>query len=1115
MIKKIFSSTLFWISFAVLSIISVVGTFYFFPRAFPIVHLQIKMDREQALLQAKKISAQLHLGPSDYRQALQFTTDTVTKTFVEIDAGGVPAFTAMMEQNLYQPYVWQVRHFKEFDAHELIIRFTPEGAPYGFVETMAENEPGARLTPAQAQLIAEKDAQTRWAINLSQFHQIENSREVRHGGRIDHAFVYERNEATIGAGRYRLRLVVSGDKLTEVTHSVKVPEQFILRYKEMRSSNDSLASAATMFMLVLYIIGGCILGLIFLLRSRWIVWKMALLWGCFIALLNLFSGFNELPLLWMTYDTALASQGFLINYVIELVLQFFIHAASMTLFFMAAESLTRKAFGNQLQLFKTWSTQTASSYQVVGQTLAAYLLVPFDFLFLVIFYLLTRTLFGWWVPADEIVNPNIVATYFPWISSIAQSLMAGFQEECLFRAVPLASAALIGQRLGKRNLCIGIAFILQAFIFGAAHANYAAQPCYARMIELLVPSWIFGALYLAFGLLPGIIMHFIIDVVWFALPIFVSCGLHAYLNQACVIAAALVPILVIVYSRMRTGRFHEASEPNYNRAWQPSQKIEAESPKSEVVTTLINLTSRYVMLLIGISIVSTVFFIYFAPWHQDGTPLRISRAQAIAQAKKHISAMNDISSFTPLASLQATIDQNPEEYVHQRYIWQLPKIGQKSSYDYFVRNYYVSPPHWLIRLVKFNGTLDDRAEEFQVKIADNGTIFQQAHKIAESIAMSSLNQQEATALVLKSIKESYGYDQNNLEEITATPIKHPERTDWSFTFDYGHAQRIMRINAEIVGNQLSSLSRTVHVPESWQRNERHHFNTIKIVSTMSMFILFALLMFGLILLLRSLHSVNIRISLLLSSFFLLFFLGNIFNNYSEMIAQFNTVQPFSHQLFSSLGMIIIFACVKATCFGFLVAATLRSKSQYIISSLRSSIISAMAAGLFMSGMSALIFYFEPSLKPTWADFSALAGTLPLFSSVSSYVGKLITMSFVFLLVAITINFLQERRHIIFSLFYSLIAGMLLFPSLDSLLFWLIGGLILGISLWITYQYLLHRDLTLIPLACAVFLGIEIIKQAWYQAYPGVLWQLAIAFLVVTLIAYIWFRGMRRTSNLEK
>ena len=130
--------------------------------------------------------------------------------------------------------------------------------------------------------------------------------------------------------------------------------------------------------------------------------------------------------------------------------------------------------------------------------------------------------FGWWVPSGPLFHPDMIATPFPWLSAIGMSLHAGFWEECLFRAVPLAGAAIIGKRYGNQKLWIAFAMILQAVIFAGAHANYPSYPAYSRLIELIIPSLFWGAVYLRFGLLPVIISHFGYDVVWFALPIFTS-----------------------------------------------------------------------------------------------------------------------------------------------------------------------------------------------------------------------------------------------------------------------------------------------------------------------------------------------------------------------------------------------------------------------------------------------------------------------------------------------------------------------------------------------------------------------------------------------------------------
>ena len=115
----------FWLVLAVFSIASAVVAVRYFPRAFSIVALDITMDREQALAQARDVMARESLGPAGYRQAASFTLDGEAQTFIELEAGGKDAFTAMLKNGLYSAYSWRVRQFKEGEPHETTIRFTP------------------------------------------------------------------------------------------------------------------------------------------------------------------------------------------------------------------------------------------------------------------------------------------------------------------------------------------------------------------------------------------------------------------------------------------------------------------------------------------------------------------------------------------------------------------------------------------------------------------------------------------------------------------------------------------------------------------------------------------------------------------------------------------------------------------------------------------------------------------------------------------------------------------------------------------------------------------------------------------------------------------------------
>ncbi len=68
-------------------------------------------------------------GPPDYRQAASFALDSEAQTFVELEGGGKAAFTKMLRERLYAAYTWRVRHFREGETNETLIRFTPDGRP--------------------------------------------------------------------------------------------------------------------------------------------------------------------------------------------------------------------------------------------------------------------------------------------------------------------------------------------------------------------------------------------------------------------------------------------------------------------------------------------------------------------------------------------------------------------------------------------------------------------------------------------------------------------------------------------------------------------------------------------------------------------------------------------------------------------------------------------------------------------------------------------------------------------------------------------------------------------------------------------------------------------------
>jgi len=174
--------------------------------------------------------------------------------------------------------------------------------------------------------------------------------------------------------------------------------------------------------------------------------------------------------------------------------------------FMAGESLARRAFPHQPQLWRVWGRDAAPTGEVLGRTLGGYLFVPIELALIAAFYYATNRWLGWWQPSEVLTDPNILGSAVPALTPIATSLQDGFMEECAFRAIPLALGALIGARYGRRTLGIVVAVIVQALVFGGAHATYPGFPAYSRPLELFVPSILWALIFLRYGLLPTILL---------------------------------------------------------------------------------------------------------------------------------------------------------------------------------------------------------------------------------------------------------------------------------------------------------------------------------------------------------------------------------------------------------------------------------------------------------------------------------------------------------------------------------------------------------------------------------------------------------------------------------
>jgi len=1120
----------FWIALALLGLAGSILAFRLFPVAFPILSVDIEMDREGAMDQARELAAHFQWDPADFRQAASFEQmGPVFQTYMELEGGGLEELNRLVREGVFTLYAWRVRHFAEGTVEEAEVRFTPLGEPYGFRLRLSEEAPGKNLATEQAQDLAVAEASTNWGMDPSLYELLESSQEEQPGGRLDHTFVYERSDLPLGEARIRLRLGVAGNQLIEVTPFLHVPEGFLRRYQDTRNANESISLAGTIIFLLLFLVLGGGIGTVHLLKKRWIEWKAPLAWGGLVAGLMALGMVNCLPLAWMAYDTALSPQVYVAMQVVMAVFTFIAGTLFLALIFMVGEGLMRLGFPDQIQQWKMWAPGVANSTPALGRTAAPYLILGLKLGFVVAFYLATSRLLGWWSPAGALADPNLLATHLPWLTAVSTSLFAAFSEESIFRAIPIGAAAILGRRYGRAGLWIWGAVILQALVFGASHANYPQQPAFARVVEIFPTYVAWGAVCVYFGLVPAIIGHFIYDLVLFSLPLFAAETPGIWFDRFMVMAAGILPLALVFAARRRKGGVRTAPDWAFNRNWRPPSRPSPEEDARDASTPMgpepegvpgvpegeerakRDGAIRWALSPMGMTAVVGSALVGLAIWMTgletvDSPRLTLTRPQAEAEAR---SALEDRGvslgpEWIPLFSVSAG------RTLSHHFVWQ---EGSEEEYGELV-GAFLNSPGWRVRFVSFEVAPEERAESYSVGLFDTGQTPRVSHVLPEGRPGETLMEEEARALALTALEDQLEATPGTVREISAEESVRSDRTDWTFTFSATEGYPLTvgegRVEVLIAGDEVVGTRRFVHIPEEWEREWRadESRRTLALIPMAALLLLLALgaLILGIVRWARgSLHTPPL---LVLSTSIAVTLLLTTLNEWPNTVGGFTTQISFANQvalalLGSGLGLAFLAGGVG------LLGALAHTWIQERPPSIQGPGVVGLALGVGYVGLSGLWARMAPAGPPGWPGYGGAVSHLPWLSTVLAAVIAFLTVTAVALLLLAALERLRGTRWSWTGIPLVLLIGLTLASNSpgSNWLVWVISAA--GLAACIGLLWLLCRKLgwAILPGVMAAPILLGLVDTALRHPFPGNALGAVLGMAAVVAAMHLWTRAL--------
>ncbi|MCS7273406.1 MAG: CPBP family intramembrane metalloprotease [Fimbriimonadales bacterium] len=790
----------------------VAGLLYFwfaYPRVFPEASIDVRITPQEALERGARALRQLQpqLSLDGWRSTVEFAWDEQAKRYLEKTLGLEQA-NAVMRSEL-SVWTFECGWKREGERTRYWASVTPVGEVVAAGYTLPEEAPGARLSTAQARAVAEKFLQAQLQIDLRQWRLVD-TRQYERPQRLDYYFVYEHRARKYPANadtpaKPRLSVFVSGDRVSSYALNwLHTPERWAFEQRQRESQRRTLSTVLGVLLAGLQIVAvGLVVWLV--VRRQPLAWRFALRITLVVIGVVVLARLNLYPLWWTRYSPAQPELAFIAGMGVAILGGIVLQGMLWFVLAIGAEWLSRaQPLGAmpfaKIATLRFWATDAAVRALWVGLALAGVHLA-----YVCVAYLLGFRL-GVWVPL-QVPYTNGVVLPLPFVEPLLAGLLPAIQEELMFRGIALY----LLWRVLKR---FWVAALLSSAFWAFLHIDYPTEPIYMRGLELIPVGLAYCWVAARYGILASITAHYTYNALLTATA-YVNMG-APYLRWSALIVAfgALVFFLpaVITYLRYR-------QLPTLESVPAPAMDIPPapQHPEPQVAPYR-PLTRLDWALLIGV--LATAAGLTYILTTREGPAvapaLQINRADAERIATNHLTKLGaDLKGYRVVAALVETEAGDIERYARD--------IGAYDTYRQLEPLEATDRSYWYVRFFRVG-----ERTGWQVRVGIDGEVWDHERVLPEEATGTlpeerrmrkvMLTEAQARQRAERYLTTEEGYDLGEWRLVETDFVEHPNRTDYTFTYEHradkvGEARK--RLNVSVQGLLVHDVGEWWDVPEQW------------------------------------------------------------------------------------------------------------------------------------------------------------------------------------------------------------------------------------------------------------------------------------------------------------